>query len=182
VPIAIILIAIGGLMVASALSDQSIADVFANFTGVPTDKRGGDVEKGSGPFSGVGGEPPAGTLPLDPNNPLPPATLGGKGAGYKGPNAAILESLHKVATGRFHLSLTNLCRSAAHNAAVGGSRTSFHLQCRAGDYDGTVANRVAFARYAKSALSGVPGGEVFCDQAGMVAPGFDHSTHVHIGA
>lgn len=176
---AILFIAAGGVMVASALTGQSIADTFRNFTGGlnPAGGRGGT-------FDSVGGDVPADALPLDPTAGAPdtPVTIGGKRAGYKGPNAAKLEALHAVATQRYHLSLTNLCRSPARNAAVGGSPTSFHLQCRAGDYVGSVNNRVAFARYAKTGLAGVPGAEVFCDQAGMVAPGFDHSDHTHVGA
>jgi hypothetical protein len=160
-------------MVASALTGQSIADVFRNFTG------------GLNPAGGRGGNAGA-NIPVQPGAagaiPGLGSTPTGKLAGYKGPNATTLEQLHAVATTKFHLSLTNLCRSAAHNAAVGGSKTSFHLQCRAGDYVGSVADRVAFARYAKPILDGIPGGEVFCDQAGMVAPGFDHSDHTHIGA
>lgn len=179
--IAIVFIAVGGVMIASALTGQSISDVFSQFTG-GLNPAGG---RGGGPFAPVGGDVPADALPLDPTTgaPAPPITLKpGARAGYKGPNAAKLEALHLVATQRFHLHITNLCRSAAHNKAVGGSATSFHLQCRAGDYVGSVTDRVAFARYAKTALSGVAGAEVFCDQAGMVAPGFDHSDHTHIGA
>jgi Peptidase M15 len=175
-PVAIVLVAIGGVMVASALTGQSIADTFRNFTGGlnPAGGRGGNTGNASdvstSPDTLGGAIPGLGATPT------------GKLAGYKGPNATVLEQLHSVATGKFHLRLTNLCRSAAHNAAVGGSKTSFHLQCRAGDYVGTVADRVAFARYAKPILDRIPGGEVFCDQAGMVAPGFDHSDHTHIGA
>lgn len=176
--IAIVFIAVGGVLVASALSGQSIADVFANFTGVP-EGRSFDL-----PASGAG---TGGDFPADPaaagNVPNVDTNLSTiTHHGLKGPNAAKLEALANVAEQRFHLSVGSVCRSAAHNAAVGGSDTSFHLQCRAFDSTGTVANRVAFARYAQAALSGVSGAEVFCDQAGMVAPGFDHSDHVHVGA
>ncbi len=173
--VAIILIAVGGVMVASALTGQSIADTFRDFTG-GLNPAGG---RGGGPFAAVGGDVPDTAAPLDPNTPL-----SGKHAGYKGPHADVLEQLHQAATGHFGLHLTNLCRSLQANTEAGGSPTSFHLSCRAGDYDGgsPVASRVAFAKYAKGVLSGIPGAEVFCDQAGMVAPGFDHSDHVHIGA
>lgn len=181
-PFAILLIAAGGVMIYSALKGISIADAFNGVTGAALDPSGGNLT----PAAPVAPADPA--TPDDPAAPGPTTTEPDPGSGtitrhgLKGPNAAKLEALANVAERDFSLTVGSVCRSAAHNAAVGGSKTSFHLQCRAFDSTGSVTKRVAFARFAKAQLAGVSGAEVFCDQAGMIAPGFDHSDHVHVGA
>lgn len=158
----------GFTLVYSALKGVSLTEMFAGVVGDPLNP------KGIGRSGGGGG----GTATADPTAGDGGATPTGDTGSFKGAHAADLRAIEKVAHERFHLSTSNICRSAAHNAAVGGSPTSDHLKCAAMDETGSVANRVAFARWAKAHY---PQAQVFCDQAGMFAPGYDHSDHTHVG-
>lgn len=93
---------------------------------------------------------------------------------FKGTHADQLARLAWVAENTFHLTITQINRPMD---ATYGAPNSNHKYGRAFDATGTVADRIGFARFAKSAGAD----EVFCDQAGMVAPGYDHSDHVHVG-
>lgn len=162
-PVAIVLLAVGGLMAYSAIRGVSIADAWKG------------LGRGINP---AGPEPPEYTGPDTPGaaGDTKGDSPGGAKGEFKGPNAALLEALRKTAVERFNLTVSQICRPQDANY---GAPNSLHKQCRAMDLTGTVANRIAFARYAKG-VSGVQ--EVFCDQAGMVAPGYDHSDHVHVDA
>lgn len=163
-PAAVALIIAGFTLVYSALTGKSLAEIVS-----------GDALPHLNPAGGKGGggsDPGAGSQPTGP---------GGQGAPdpkheFKGPHAAQLRALAELAGTHYHLRISQICRP--QNATY-GAPDSLHKQCRAFDSVGTVADRVAFARYAK----GLPWvSQVFCDQAGMVAPGYDHSDHVHVGA
>lgn len=164
---AILLITAGIVYAGSALKGVGITEFLSGAT------------RPLSPKGGRGGSTPAppdpATTPGLSNN--PPVTEGGQ---FRGPNAVWLNTMRRVAEERFHLRVTQICRP--QNATY-GAPNSLHKSCRAGDYDGSVANRVAFARYAKADAQrqGIDA-EVFCDQAGMVAPGYEHTTHTHVGA
>jgi hypothetical protein len=160
---AVALILAGFTLIYSALTGESLSDILSGKSLPRLNPAGG---------KGGGGDPGAGSQPRGP---------GGQGAPdpqheFKGPNAGNLRALAELAGSQYHLKISQICRP--QNATY-GAKDSLHKQCRAFDSVGSVADRVAFARYAKS-LPWVD--EVFCDQAGMVAPGFDHSDHVHVGA
>jgi hypothetical protein len=131
------------------------------------------------PKGGKGGSQPAGTgdvpSPFPLGAPFGEGPLSGAGD-FQGPNAARLEALRKTLITKFHLRVTQICRPAS---ATYGAPNSKHKSCRAMDLSGSVSDRVAAARFCKG-LGWVE--EVFCDQAGMVAPGYDHSDHLHVGA
>lgn len=157
-PVAIGLITIGTLLVASALKGVSIPAL----------------------LSGVAGDilDPSGNLP-DPTVETPtsgPTPLGKPTTRFKGPKAELLEYLAGEATGRFHLTIGDVCR--AKNANY-GAKNSLHKECRAFDASGKPADMMAYAKFAH-ATPGVD--EVFYDPAGWKAPGFDHDDHVHTGA
>lgn len=161
--LAIVVIAVGGLMVFSSLKGISISDAFGGVVGDSIDPSGGLTgSSSSGDTSGSSDVT---------------GTSGNVGS-FKGPNAAKLKALADVAVNRFDLKIGNVCRSAAENSAAGGSPTSKHLACRAFDTSGSAANMLAFARYVHD-NGNVE--EVFYDPAGYVAPGYDHSDHVHVG-
>jgi hypothetical protein len=165
VPAAVALILAGFTLIYSALTGESLADILSGKSLPRLNPAGG---KGGGSSS----DPGAGSQPRGP---------GGQGAPdpqreFKGPHAGELRALATIAQTHYHLRISQICRPA--NATY-GAKDSLHKQCRAFDSVGATADKVAFARYAK----GLPWvDEVFCDQAGMVAPGFDHSDHVHVGA
>jgi hypothetical protein len=167
-PVAVGLLVLGLTLVYSAVKGISITDVFQGETGNPLNPKGGTIGALAKSITGTTDNSliqlAAGPADL---------TTGGVGQ-FKGPNAAKLEALRKVATSRYHLHVTQICRP--QNATY-GAPNSLHKQCRAFDSTGSVSDRIAFARYAKSQGAD----EVFCDQAGMVAPGYDHSDHVHVG-
>lgn len=157
----ILLLTIGGWLIYSSLKGQSLTEALTG--------EGGD---NLNPKGHVSSELDITDSPL--NDPL--GGLTGKTGQFKGPHAALLFKLSQIAESKYHLKISQICRPAS---ASYGSPTSLHKSCRAFDSVGAVADKVAFARYAKT----VPGvAEVFCDQAGMVAPGYDHSDHVHVGA
>jgi hypothetical protein len=156
-------ITLGSLFVYSALKGIGITDIFAGSTGKKLDPAGGVVTEGadsppriSDAFPGTGGTDPKGQ--------------------FKGPHAGLLRQLADDATGRFHLRITQICRP---KSATYGSATSLHKECRAFDASGKPADMLAYARYAVT-VSGVD--EVFYDPAGLSAPGFAHTDHVHTGA
>jgi hypothetical protein len=164
-PAAVALILSGFTLIYSALTGKALSEILS-----------GDALPRLNPAGGKGGggsaDPDAGSQPRGP---------GGEGAPdpqheFKGPHAAQLRALADTATHQYHLRISQICRPQNANY---GAPNSLHKSCRAFDSVGTVADRVAFARYAKS-LPWVD--EVFCDQAGFVAPGYDHSDHVHVGA
>lgn len=170
-PVAVGLLVLGLTLVYASVKGFTLQQVFQGETGNPLNPKGGtigDIAKGAT-------TPLTGDLAGVASGPASLSTSGVTGS-FKGPHAAELEALRKVATSHYHLVITQICRP--QNATY-GAPNSLHKQCRAFDATGTVANRIAFARYAKS-LSWVA--EVFCDQAGMMAPGYDHSDHVHVGA
>lgn len=167
------LLVLGLTLVYSAIKGLTIAEVFQGATGDPLNPKGGVAKKFSGsPSTGNEPEPDA---TGSSGGPFGSGSLSGNGQ-FKGPNAEKLEALRKIAVSKYNLRVSQICRPA--NATYGAAN-SLHKSCRAMDLTGSVADKVAFARYAKS-LSWVD--EVFCDQAGMVAPGFAHGDHVHVGA
>lgn len=156
---AIAIIIVGFTMVYTALTGQSFAEALSG--------KGRKLD----PKGGTGGSDSGGPVPG-------PDVTGGtdpKGQ-FKGPNAHLLRALADSAVKDYHLSISQICRPAD---ATYGAPHSLHKECRAFDATGSVPDRVAFARYAKG-VAGVA--EVFCDQAGMSAPGYEHTTHVHVGA
>lgn len=167
---AVALITLGMVLIWSAVKGLGITDLFTGAAGDPLDPKGGGQAGSTVP--GADPEHPPLTSPSD----IP----------YTGNNAILLWNLEQTGRERFHLTVSSRCRTTAENQGAGGAERSNHLcvdvdgkcRCRACDMTGTVANRVAFARYAKA--QGCP--EVFCDQAGMSDPNFDHSDHVHIGS
>jgi hypothetical protein len=169
-PAAVALILAGFTLIYSALTGESLSDILSGKTLPRLNPAGGKGGSGGGQDGSV--DPGAGSQPTGP---------GGQGAPdpqheFKGPNAAKLRDLAVIAQQQFDLRISQICRP---KNATYGAANSLHKQCRAFDSVGTVADRVAFARFAK----GLPWvSQVFCDQAGMVAPGFDHSDHVHVGA
>ena len=167
-PVAVGLLTLGFILIVSAVKGVSIVQVFRGELGDPLDPKGGKAD--------IGGAATALTAPSDNQGTLSNLKVTGASGSFKGPNAARLEALRKVAVSKYDLKVTQICRPA--NATY-GSPTSLHKQCRAMDLSGKVSDMVAFARYAKT-LDWVD--EVYCDQAGMVAPGYDHSDHVHVGA
>lgn len=167
---AIGLLVLGLTLVYSAIKGLSIADVFKGETGNPLNPKGGTPAASSTTGSTTVTPSTAGL-----GGPFGNGSLTSSGS-FKGPNAVKLEALRKVAVSRYKLKVSQICRPA--NATYGAAN-SLHKACRAMDLTGSTADKVAFARFAKS-QSWVA--EVFCDQAGMVAPGFDHSDHVHVGA
>jgi hypothetical protein len=164
---AIALIVAGFTLVYSALKGLSLTDVLSGATGSVLDPAGGKGATGK-----VNVNPP------DAGEGSTPASGGDPKGKFKGPHAGTLRMLADNATQNFNLTITQICRPASANY---GSPTSLHKECRAFDAIGTTANKVAFARWAKPILDKI-GGEVFCDQAGMIAPGYEHRSHVHAGA
>lgn len=162
-PAAVALILAGFTLIYSALTGKSLAEILSGESLPRLNPAGG---RGGGEVTAAGSQPrgPGGQGAPDPQRE------------FKGPHAGQLRDLTQVAETKYHLRVSQICRPA--NATYGAT-DSLHKQCRAVDLVGTVADRVAFARYAKT-LSWVD--EVFCDQAGMYAKGFDHSDHVHVGA
>jgi hypothetical protein len=165
----ILLLTVGGWLIYSALKGQSLVESLTGKGGDSLDPAGGSMDITS-----------TGTSYTTPDDPTGSEAHPSSGTtskrGFKGPNAALLESLANVAVNNYHLTISQICRPAD---ATYGAPNSLHKSCRAFDSTGSVADRVAFAKYARS----VPGvDEVFCDQAGMIAPGYDHSDHVHVGA
>lgn len=156
---ALFIITAGFTLVYSALKGISVTDIFAGATGIQLNPRGGNERTGTvtGPAAAdaASGADPKGT--------------------FKGPHAKTLRHITDVAEDRFNLRVSQICRPA--NAGY-GSPTSLHKECRAVDLTGSVQDRVAHARWVKQNF---PAAEVFCDQAGMVAPGYDHSDHSHVG-
>jgi hypothetical protein len=167
-PVAVGLLVLGLTLVYSAVKGLSITEVFQGQTGNPLNPKGGTISD----LAGISESNSLTDLASGPTD----AGLTGATGSFKGPNAARLESLRKIATSKYNLHISQICRP--QNATY-GAPNSLHKSCRAFDATGSVTNRVAFARYAKS-LPWVA--EVFCDQAGMVAPGYDHSDHTHVGA
>lgn len=167
-PVAVGLLVLGLTLVYSAVKGLSITEVFKGETGNPLNPKGGTIAALT-----AGGSPPTPDIAAVAGAPtsLTPASGAGQ---FKGPNATKLEALRVVAVSKFHLTITQICRPQNANY---GAPNSLHKQCRAFDSSGSVANKIAFARYAKAQGAA----EVFCDQAGMVAPGYDHSDHVHVG-
>lgn len=163
--VALALIVVGFTFVYSALKGLSLTEVLSGATGDKLNPKGG-VWRG-GDFGGNNaGEGATVTQGNDPK---------GK---FKGPNAGLLRFLADNATQNFNLTITQICRPA--NASY-GAPNSLHKECRAFDASGRTSDKVAYAKWARPIIAKV-GGEVFCDQAGMVAPGYDHSDHVHTGA
>ncbi|HVI79880.1 MAG TPA: D-Ala-D-Ala carboxypeptidase family metallohydrolase [Candidatus Acidoferrum sp.] len=159
--VAVGLLTLGLALIAAAVKGVSLVDLFAG--------------KAGSPFTPVSGGGTA-TTSTDTTNGTSPQVGSTK---FKGPHAANLQGALNTAEGTFHLHLASGCRSPAENAAVGGSPTSLHVQCRAFDAAGKATDMMAFARWAH-ALNWVD--EVFYDPAGWSAPGYDHSDHVHVGA
>lgn len=175
---AIGLLTIGGILIAASLKGLSLPELLAGATGNILDPKGGSTTAATDAAAAGNATPTDPTPTGSPtgSTPLP----GGDTGGYKGPRAAWLKAMETIAVKQFHLTPGQLCRPA--NATY-GAPNSLHKSCRARDYGGSVANRVAFARFAKArAQTDGVDAEVFCDQAGMVAPGYDHSDHVHLGA
>lgn len=162
------LLVLGLTLIYSAIKGLSFTDIYAGQTGTVLNPKGGRGGSSS-------------STTTDTSSPFPlgaPFGIGQiTGAGqFKGPHANELEALRKTLISKFHLRVTQICRPT--NATYGAPH-SLHKECRAMDLTGTVSDRVAAARFCK----GLPWvQEVFCDQAGMTAPGYDHSDHVHIGA
>lgn len=165
---------IGGFTLAySALKGQSLTEIFAGVTGDALDPKGGRGGTISGP----------GTNATGPNGPVTGAgdasTSGNlkkfNGESFKGPRAAYLTDITNIAISKYKLQVTDLCRPS--NAGYGSS-TSFHHSCRAVDLSGSPANMRAFALYVQKR-----GGydELFYDPIGLIAPGFNHTDHVHVG-
>jgi hypothetical protein len=165
--VAVGLLVTGLTLVYSAVKGLSMVEIFRGETGNPLNPKGGTI-----------GDLPTRPVTSADSNIVDIAK--GKSnlniGSFKGPQAANLYALSRVAVNKYHLRITQICRP--QNATY-GAPNSLHKQCRAFDSTGSIADRVAFARYAKS-LSWVQ--EVFCDQAGMMAPGYDHSDHVHVGS
>lgn len=162
-PIALVLITLGSMFVYSAVTDVSLVDMFTGATaGIKRFSPSNAI-----PETAVG-EPPAGA----------PSNLPGLGGvRFKGPYAAQLEALAQKAVTDYDLTIVQICRPID---AGYGAPNSLHKQCRAFDAIGKTADKVAFARYVKASEPWVD--EVFCDQAGMIAPGYEHTTHMHVGA
>lgn len=161
-PVAFVLITAGVTLVYSAIRNVSLIDLLAGREGTPI----GDQKPPA--FTDAGGAPGSGATVASGNDP--------KGQ-FKGPNAAVLRALADAATEQFNLRISQVCRP--QNASY-GAPNSLHKSCRAFDSVGKLSDRIAFARYA-AGFKGRGISEVFCDQAGMVAPGYDHSDHVHVG-
>lgn len=161
--VAILLITLGGWLIYSSLKGQSLVESLTGKGGDLLNPKGGKLlDMGGGEFS---------------SPPISADTGGGTNKyGFKGPNAANLASITNTAISKYNLKVSQVCRPQNANY---GAANSLHKQCRAVDLTGAVGDKVAFARYAKS-LSWVD--EVFCDQAGMSVPGYEHLSHVHVGA
>jgi hypothetical protein len=159
-PIAIATILVGYALTYQALTGESLVSLFSS-----------QVRK-LNPAGGRGG----GGSSVTPSAPDDDTPDYGQTGQFRGPHAALLYQMSQVAQHTFHLRISQICRP---KDATYGAPDSLHKQCRAFDATGNVTDRVAFARYVR----GIPGiDEVFCDQAGMIAPGYDHSDHVHVGA
>lgn len=164
------LLILGLTLIYSSIKGLSFTEIYAGQTGTTLNPRGGR-----------GGSSPADTSSDTSSSPFQlgaPFGIGQiTGAGqFKGPHANELEALRKTLISKFHLRVSQICRPV--NATYGAPH-SLHKECRAMDLTGSVSDRVAAARFCKT-LPWVD--EVFCDQAGMVAPGYDHSDHLHVGA
>lgn len=163
---AITIIGFGLALAASSVQGIGLVDFLSgNWTKLdPSGGRGGSGGTGTADIPAG-----AGATPAQGNDP--------KGE-FKGPNAALLRFITNNAKQNFNLSVSQICRP--QNATY-GSPTSLHKECRAVDLTGAVDDKVAFARWVKPIIDKV-GGEVFCDQANMIAPGYQHADHVHVGA
>lgn len=161
-PAAIALIVAGFVFVYSALKGLTLPEVLGGMTGVKLDARGGNARTG-------GGTSVTGAAAAD-------AIAGADPEGvFKGPNAKLLRYVTDVGKKQYHLRVSQICRP--QNASY-GAPNSLHKECRAVDMVGAVSDRVAWARWIHSSY---PVLEVFCDQAGLSAPGYDHSDHAHAG-
>lgn len=167
--VAIALLVIGYALVYSALKGLSLTEVFSGEKGDVLDPKGGNTRTFA---DGIGG----GDFPIGgaAGNTDPGSSVDPKGQ-FKGPNAATLRYVATAARDRFHLTIGQVCRP---KNATYGAPNSLHKECRAMDVLGSVSNRIAFARWAKQTF---PAAEVFCDQAGMIAPGYEHTSHAHFG-
>src|SRR5690606_38985241 len=145
-------------LVASSLKGKSVAELLSSGLGSPFDPGAGGGSSGGQSI----------------------APGGGSSKHYTGQNAQILESLDEIARKQFGLSVAR-CRSASRNAEVGGATKSNHLanaegKCRAFDASGSANNMKGFALFV---VENYPQIELFYDPIGKVAPGFDHTDHVH---
>lgn len=160
-PLAIIFLLTGIVLVASALKGKSVADLLNSGLGSPFDPSAGGNAVAQKQVS----------------------SSSGSTRNYTGQNAQILELLDEVARNQFDLSVSR-CRSSSHNSTVGGATASNHLEnadgkCRAFDASGSANNMKAYALYVQA---NYPQLELFYDPIGLIAPGFDHSDHVHTGS
>lgn len=163
-PLAILFLITGIVLAASALKGKSVSDLLNSGLGSP-------FSPNAGGSNGTAGKQQLATY------------SGGGSQHYAGQNAVILETLDETAREQFGLSVSR-CRSSVHNAAVGGAAQSNHLadadgKCRAFDASGNANSMKAYALYVKA---NYPQLELFYDPIGLVAPGFDHSDHVHTGS
>lgn len=173
-PLALAFLTIGVILAASGLTGKSVADLLAEGIGDafnPAGGRGGTVDTST-----------ALTDTAAAGDALDDLTVNTAGDFY-GPNAVILNRLKRTAETRFRLDVKT-CRSRSRNAAVGGSATSNHLEnsqgkCKAFDASGSARDMRAFAMYVNREH---PDLELFYDPIGKVAPGFDHTDHVHVGS
>lgn len=159
---------VGAWLVYSSLKGQGLADVFKG-GGESLNPEGGSRSTGStGSTDSAGdviaGEPPIGGFPAS-----------GPTGDFKGPNAAILEQLRKDAVSKFKLRITQTCRP---KNATYGAPNSRHKVCSAFDASGAPADMKAYAIYAHKVVPKY-GGRVYYDPLGWVAPGYNHTDHVH---
>lgn len=168
--VAVGLVMLGLTLIYAAVKGLSFTEIYAGQTGTALNPKGG-----KGGSSSADGAVDISSSPFQLGAPFGIGQITGAGQ-FKGPHANELEALRKTLISKFHLRVSQICRPA--NATY-GAPNSLHKQCRAMDLTGSVADRVAAARFCKN-LPWVS--EVFCDQAGMVAPGYDHSDHLHVGA
>lgn len=142
---ALIIIAIGGIMVYSSLTGTSITDALAG--------KGSDTKLDPSGKSYIPTLDVTGTDTSDPGATLAPSkdpiaglkgsgftTPAGGASGFKGPNAALLTQLASLAQNNYHLTIT----ATTNGVHVPGS---YHYQGRAFDAAGAEADMRAFAGY-----------------------------------
>lgn len=171
-PVALGLITVGFLLLASGLTGDSIPEFL-------TGKRSSTLSPSGGTSSDYSQadtpNPLAGASPLRiPSNPSK-----GRKYGFKGPNAELLEHLANIAVTQFDLTITSLFSG-------GHVTNSFHYRKRAFDASGNAKNMQAFAEYCRQYVGQLD--ELFYDPLGgwdkgkSIGPVGGHRDHVHVAA
>lgn len=165
---AILLLTAGGIMVVSSVKGVSVLDMLKGVVGDTINAKGGFTGTTAGDGT-PGSATSTGDLPH-----------GGGKLGFKGPHAALLEGLAKVAVSQFHLKITS---------TFGGVHVtdSYHYAHRAFDASGAAADMAAFWQYVHDTY-GATMLELFYDPKGAIKNGKSipaiggHTDHVHVAA